>query len=220
MWSLLLHGAAIGLGVASSLPRALEARRVPVPVAVELSEASEEAAAAVPAPTFEVIAAPLDEYESLPPTADVPPPEPPVEPLAEYVTPLPPLRSEPPPLLHRVVRPSPAPVAAEPPPPTPTEQAAPAAPASVARAEVPVPLPGQNPSPDYPEAARSRGVEGEVIVRIEVAGDGTVHACTVLVSSGSVLLDDAARRAARRWRFANGPGVVEQPFRFALARSL
>jgi protein TonB len=84
---------------------------------------------------------------------------------------------------------------------------------------VPIVVAGQNPAPDYPEAARRRRVEGTVLVRIEVDAAGAAAACTIAVGSGSALLDAAALAAARRWRFTHGPGVVEQPFVFRLARS-
>lgn len=99
---------------------------------------------------------------------------------------------------------------------TTTPAAAPSPQSSVAQPQVLVAIPGQNPTPDYPEGARRRRLEGVVIVRIEVAADGSAGDCVVLTSSGCVLLDDAALRAARRWRFQSGPGVVEQPFRFEL----
>lgn len=90
------------------------------------------------------------------------------------------------------------------------------APASICRPEVPAPLSGHNLPPSYPEAARRRRIEGTVVVRIEVDAGGAAVVCAVESSSGSELLDAAALAAARRWRFANGPGVLEQPFRFAL----
>lgn len=102
-------------------------------------------------------------------------------------------------------------------PPAPPEPPVPAtAPASLSRPEVPAPLSGHNLPPSYPEAARRRRIEGTVVVRIEVDAGGAAVVCAVVSSSGSELLDAAALAAARRWRFANGPGVLEQPFRFAL----
>lgn len=100
------------------------------------------------------------------------------------------------------------------PQPTPTA----AAPVGGAfRPEVPSPLPGENPAPDYPELARLRRIQGTVVLRLAVDASGRVAACELVGSSGSALLDAAARRAAMRWRFDRGPGVVEQPFTFRLA---
>jgi periplasmic protein TonB len=45
----------------------------------------------------------------------------------------------------------------------------------------------------YPEAARSRGEEGEVVVRFTVAPDGRVLGVEIVRGSGSAPLDDAAR---------------------------
>jgi len=84
------------------------------------------------------------------------------------------------------------------------------------RPDSPQPLPGHNPPPSYPLAARRRGIQGTVLVQIEVSEDGSVVACQVLESSGAALLDGAAIAAARKWRFAWGPGVVEVPFVFVL----
>ncbi len=65
-----------------------------------------------------------------------------------------------------------------------------------------------NPPPRYPETARRRGQEGQVLLAVQVAGDGTVLDVAVDRSSGHPALDDAARAAVRRWRFqpAGGPG--------------
>lgn len=118
-----------------------------------------------------------------------------------------------PPIAKAEPQPEPAPAKAE----ATDAPSRPSAGASVAQPEVLVPVPGENPSPEYPDGARRRGIEGLVLVRIDVDATGAAAACTVLTSSGNVLLDDAALRAARRWRFQSGPGVVEQPFRFELA---
>lgn len=111
------------------------------------------------------------------------------------------------------------PVQANPPEP-PTRPPDPVQPTAAAlaesRPEVPVVVPGENPAPDYPDAAVRRRLEGTALVRIEVAPDGTVADCRIATSSGSGLLDEAALAAARRWRFQRGPGAVEVPFVFRL----
>jgi protein TonB len=60
---------------------------------------------------------------------------------------------------------------------------------------------GANPMPSYPALARRRGIEGKVVLDVLVSADG--HALTVDIarSSGSSLLDEAARETIRRWRF-------------------
>ena len=87
---------------------------------------------------------------------------------------------------------------------------------SEASPRVLTPIVGCNPRPEYPESARRRGIEGVVLVHIDADEEGMPIACEVLQSSGSVALDAAALRAARRWRFENGPGSVDVPFRFEI----
>ncbi len=56
--------------------------------------------------------------------------------------------------------------------------------------------------PNYPERARRAGKEGTVRVRVLVGVDGSVRRVQVVQSSGVPELDAAARKGARRWRFA------------------
>ena len=60
--------------------------------------------------------------------------------------------------------------------------------------------------PDYPYAARDRRLEGSGLYRLNIKPDGTVSSVTVLKSTGHILLDQAAIRAYRQWRFR--PGAV------------
>lgn len=46
----------------------------------------------------------------------------------------------------------------------------------------------------YPAAARARGIEGVVTVRVEVVPSGRVAAVALLASSGAGILDEAVRR--------------------------
>jgi protein TonB len=55
--------------------------------------------------------------------------------------------------------------------------------------------------PAYPDEARSSGVEGAVLVEVDVDAEGGVSDVRVLTSSGSPSLDRAAIAAVRRWRF-------------------
>lgn len=120
-------------------------------------------------------------------------------------------------------RPRPAPAAERPaefPAELPTDpQAAPAAtpPSS------PRPLPGQCPPPRYPPIAERRGWTGTVVLRIEVTAGGTVEQVHVERSSGHPVLDEAATRAVREWRFTPAmlggrprPESVRKPIRFDL----
>jgi protein TonB len=73
----------------------------------------------------------------------------------------------------------------------------------LARAELKRALPryGSNPKPPYPEAARKRGYEGEVILSVLVLKDGSPGRVRVARSSGYSLLDNAARDAVAQWKF-------------------
>jgi protein TonB len=80
-----------------------------------------------------------------------------------------------------------------------------------------------NRPPRYPFLARRRGLEGRVILLVQVDAAGRPSAVGVQRSSGSSLLDDAAAEAVQHWRFAPArhagvavPGAVEVPIRFAL----
>jgi periplasmic protein TonB len=80
-----------------------------------------------------------------------------------------------------------------------------------------------NPPPDYPREARRRGHEGLVMLSVNVGVDGKAHAVEVQETSGFDLLDRAALRAVREWRFdpATRGGTpiemtVEVPVRFEL----
>jgi TonB family protein len=63
------------------------------------------------------------------------------------------------------------------------------------------PLSGKNRPPRYPPAAVRKGIEGRVLLQLEVLADGTVGEVTVVESSGSDLLDEEAIRKVRTWRF-------------------
>lgn len=61
-----------------------------------------------------------------------------------------------------------------------------------------------NPRPIYPELARKRGQEGLVRLLAQVDSNGTLIELAVAQSSGYSLLDEAALKAVRRWRFRPG----------------
>jgi TonB family protein len=60
-------------------------------------------------------------------------------------------------------------------------------------------------APEYPDVARLAGIDGDVILRIFVARDGTVRDVTPL--SGPAILARAAARAVEQWRYA--PALVD-----------
>ena len=58
------------------------------------------------------------------------------------------------------------------------------------------------PVPRYPTAAREQGIEGVVLLSVLVRHDGRVDDARVAVSSGAIVLDQAALAAVRTWLFA------------------
>ena len=81
----------------------------------------------------------------------------------------------------------------------------------------------ENRPPEYPFAARRLGLEGRVLLRVEVDRAGAVERVTVTRSSGHGLLDEAARRAVGEWRFLPATvvgeavsGAVDVPVSFRL----
>ncbi len=58
-----------------------------------------------------------------------------------------------------------------------------------------------NPMPPYPASARRRGIEGTVVLRVEVSAAGRALSVEIARSSGSDALDAAARDTIARWRF-------------------
>jgi len=59
----------------------------------------------------------------------------------------------------------------------------------------------RTPQPSYPAASRSRGEQGEVLLRVEVMENGRVGQAEVEKSSGHARLDESALAAIRNWRF-------------------
>lgn len=124
---------------------------------------------------------------------------------APPVRPRPVTRSEPPPvapvLAAAAESASPAPFAVAPAPPAPPVDPAPA-PAAPAMVEARVDADYlHNPKPVYPLAARRRGDQGRVVLRVHVSVQGTALAVEIGQSSGHSSLDEAARDAVLRWRF-------------------
>lgn len=58
-----------------------------------------------------------------------------------------------------------------------------------------------NPPPAYPEAARFKGLEGEVLLDVAVTTSGQAGEVAIARSSGYGVLDKAASEAIRQWRF-------------------
>ncbi len=58
-----------------------------------------------------------------------------------------------------------------------------------------------NPPPSYPKAAQRLGLEGRVLLRVQVLANGQVGAIEVKQSSGKPVLDEAALAAVKAWVF-------------------
>lgn len=59
----------------------------------------------------------------------------------------------------------------------------------------------ENPKPTYPQEARKKGYQGEVILKVEVLSNGRVGQVEVKRSSGHEILDRSAFAAVKEWRF-------------------
>jgi protein TonB len=101
-------------------------------------------------------------------------------------------------------------------------------PAVVAAAPIVPPRPVDfahgNQKPVYPALAKSRGLQGLVLLRVDVAPSGTPLAVTVATSSGHAILDDAAVAAVKTWRFSPATqagvpvaAVADVPIQFRMA---
>jgi protein TonB len=97
-------------------------------------------------------------------------------------------RTRPAPAFDRPVRPTRATLRVRVPDPSPR----------VETATAPVQI--ENAPPPYPAAARRRGIEGEVVVEIEVRADGTCGEAS-LVECTSPLFGEAVLSAVRGWKF-------------------
>jgi protein TonB len=71
--------------------------------------------------------------------------------------------------------------------------------------------------PVYPLVARRRGEEGKVLLRVNLSQSGAVKDVTLEESSGFELLDKAALKAVRHWRFSRKAArTVLVPINFRL----
>jgi TonB family protein len=81
----------------------------------------------------------------------------------------------------------------------------------------------ENPKPLYPQEARERGYEGEVVLKVEVLISGRVGQIEIKKSSGYELLDRSALTTVKQWRFIPAkkdgtpiPYWVIKPIKFQL----
>jgi len=80
-----------------------------------------------------------------------------------------------------------------------------------------------NPVPLYPRIARKLGLEGKTLLRVEILQDGRPGTVQVKKSCGHTVLDEAATKAIKRWKFSPAQdglfairSVVDLPIRFSL----
>ena len=78
-------------------------------------------------------------------------------------------------------------------------------------------------SPEYPDSARRRNIQGEVVIRLVVDTSGMPQQCAIHSSNPEDIFDNAALTAARKTRFIPGKvrgqpvnTVVLLPYKFAL----
>ena len=81
---------------------------------------------------------------------------------------------------------------------------------------VPQPLAGSNPPPAYPSYAIRNNLEGTTLLEVQVDDEGIVGKVRLIRSSGHKILDEAAMRAVKTWRFDHGPGLARVPIVFTL----
>jgi periplasmic protein TonB len=80
-----------------------------------------------------------------------------------------------------------------------------------------------NPAPAYPASAKRKGQQGTTLLNVSVTAQGQVSSLHILRSSGHLLLDKAAVRAVKQWKFIpatqagkNVAARVNVPITFAL----
>jgi periplasmic protein TonB len=80
-----------------------------------------------------------------------------------------------------------------------------------------------NPPPSYPAIARRNGLQGRVVLNVEVLANGSSGKVTVQSSSGYAILDNAALQTVKTWRFVparHGGQVVDKWFLIPIQFSL
>ncbi len=166
---------------------------------VELSFAEEDSETAEVAPSL-----PAPAHEEPPRPPEEKPPEPKLE---KPDIPLPPdpesaAIPEPKPEVEHMEPPPQKPQEEKKPAPTPAPTAAPSPAVAPRQAKIDAPpKPRRSIRPEYPQGARQRGEQGDVVVEIRVNDRGAVDDVSIVSSCGFPELDNAAVRAAKSARF-------------------
>ncbi len=58
-----------------------------------------------------------------------------------------------------------------------------------------------NPKPEYPAIAKSRGWTGKVMLRVQITPEGTPSSVVVETTSGHEMLDETAIETVKKWKF-------------------
>ncbi|WP_424813396.1 energy transducer TonB [Roseococcus sp. YIM B11640] len=233
--AVLLHLGVFGLVLWFTAPRRPPDVAEPATMEVVL-----EAPGETPAPQEEaappVTEEPAETVEPLPPELAAPPEPPPAEPPPPEP---PPPDAPPPPPPRAEAPPPPRPVPPRPAQPPRERRAAPTQPGPATPAPGPSQAAPAVPSgppvltlarfrrppspPEYPLAARERGISGVALIRALVGADGETREVRLHRSSGHAILDNSALAAVRRWAFApsarDGRAIeawIEVPIRFEL----
>ena len=81
----------------------------------------------------------------------------------------------------------------------------------------------ENPKPLYPAAARRRGMQGVVLLGVNINKTGHVEKINILQTSGFRVLDRSAIKSVKSWRFIPAQqdkqavaSIIEIPIRFML----
>jgi TonB family protein len=81
----------------------------------------------------------------------------------------------------------------------------------------------ENPKPVYPTAARRRGMQGVVLLSVNISETGYVKEINILQTSGFRVLDQSALKSVKHWRFIPArqgekkiASKIEVPIRFIL----
>ena len=81
-------------------------------------------------------------------------------------------------------------------------------------------IPLFNPPPSYPPEARRKKIQGVVLIHILLNSSGGVERAVPLAPRADPVLEEAALKAVRHWRFSSGNIALEVPIEFSLFHKL